>query len=569
MDQLKIIIKKIRKFGFWVFFGISLILTMLIWNMVVGSLTNTRDERTRKIDSSFKEMGAITSQANLPTGSVVTQKKIEVKEQSKNVFASWETFYAHQKKYNVWPITDVKYVDEFKTAGEKKYKSGRYYRIEDIAREHYWDRIKVYVKELKKKYDIKRPKENLVLDGSAGTGIRTAGAGPSTVRVSDLRDDQMDGTIFWNDANFQFLERRLSWKVRPETEEVIVGQEDLWVYEALLRIIQKTNEGWSEFSVPIKEIVEIAIAQDALKGFDDAAERIVDLKSLETFRMAAGMGQGGEGMSAQDAYAKTTEEVTLTRQEKMELQLYDERYVDRSGNPLTAQDFKEKPPAVEYKMLPIRMSLVINQRFIGDLLVHCANSSMPVEVRQLSFNPGMGKKFNLTDEEAETSRRSTGAILPRTGRRDRSTEPSAYASRTAEDEAQPLETTRRDTRYLSVMGPEDVELELLGMIYIFNPPETSKMPSLKEENEAETSAGDTSEDDAQENADASSSSGTSRRPAAAPDRESVPAENPRRPAAEAVTEPSSEEQEDEISEEEGISEEEEPVEEEEEPVDEE
>ena len=57
----------------------------------------------------------------------------------------------------------------------------------------------------------------------------------------------------------------------------------------------------------------------------------------------------------------------------------EDRYVDDSGRPLKANE----SPYPEFKMMPVHMKLIMDQSKVPDLLVQCANSNMPVEVRAL------------------------------------------------------------------------------------------------------------------------------------------------------------------------------------------
>ncbi len=59
------------------------------------------------------------------------------------------------------------------------------------------------------------------------------------------------------------------------------------------------------------------------------------------------------------------------------------RYVDDKGMPLTAGS--TAPP--EFKRMPVYMQLLIDQREIARLLVECANSPLPIEVRQFRVTP--------------------------------------------------------------------------------------------------------------------------------------------------------------------------------------
>ena len=62
----------------------------------------------------------------------------------------------------------------------------------------------------------------------------------------------------------------------------------------------------------------------------------------------------------------------------------DNRYVNDKFEGLKGGD---TAPYQEFNMMPVRMRLVIDQRKLAKLLVECANSSMPIEVRKVSMLP--------------------------------------------------------------------------------------------------------------------------------------------------------------------------------------
>ena len=93
----------------------------------------------------------------------------------------------------------------------------------------------------------------------------------------------------------------------------------------------------------------------------------------------------------------------------------DYRYVDNEGTPLKAEDPR---PFAEFEMMPIRLMVEMDQRKVPNLLVHCANSSMHIDVRRVVLNPGVGKPFDLgpfaaattTDGSAAASGMAEGAV---------------------------------------------------------------------------------------------------------------------------------------------------------------
>ncbi|NMC19053.1 MAG: hypothetical protein GYA33_01425, partial [Thermogutta sp.] len=61
------------------------------------------------------------------------------------------------------------------------------------------------------------------------------------------------------------------------------------------------------------------------------------------------------------------------------------RYVDADGNPLPPTATQ---PFAEFKMMPVRMRLVVDQRKLDKLLVNCANSDMPIRIARVLIRPG-------------------------------------------------------------------------------------------------------------------------------------------------------------------------------------
>ena len=90
-----------------------------------------------------------------------------------------------------------------------------------------------------------------------------------------------------------------------------------------------------------------------------------------------------------------------------------------------------------FKRMPIYLKLRIDQRQIARLLAECANSPLPVEVTQLRIDPGKGKGSG-NSSAAQQAAASSGA---------------------------------------ATMGNSsfDVPIEICGIIYMYNPPDASKV----------------------------------------------------------------------------------------------
>ena len=170
-----------------------------------------------------------------------------------------------------------------------------------------------------------------------------------------------------------------------------------------------------------------------------------------------------------------------------------DRYVKDDGKPLAAED---KPPYSEFKMMPIRMRLTIDQRKLAKLLTECANSAMPIEVRRVRLHPGMGETVDLGAMGGEQIATAMGGGAMGGGSVRWRLPAGAWAG-CAEPMAgirgEPMGGIRRPgppgmeggprtpavplpgANVASELGVMDVPVEIQGIIYIYNPPDEANL----------------------------------------------------------------------------------------------
>jgi hypothetical protein len=224
------------------------------------------------------------------------------------------------------------------------------------------------------------------------------------------------------------------------------------------------------------------------------------------------------------------------------------RYVDLKGQPDTRE--LTQLLATEFKLMPVRMVLVIDHRRLPKLLVNCANSTMPVEVRTVSISsagggqglnvPSMGGSSGMGTSESgrmpmgrpmgspmgsgspypgstsgasspypgpsgsassSYSGSTSGASSPYPGPSGGARSPypgpsggarSPYPGATAKSSAGGAMGSSgggMPTSQFSDVGPYDVTVEIQGIIFIFNAPPADR-GRLASSSAAETPAGD-------------------------------------------------------------------------------
>jgi len=166
---------------------------------------------------------------------------------------------------------------------------------------------------------------------------------------------------------------------------------------------------------------------------------------------AGPMGMGGAGASGD---------------EQTRRQLIEGRYVDDKGRPLPYDtEFPyTKHPYAEFKMMPIRMNLVMDQRRLPKLLVECANSNMPIQVRRVRIMKSQGGSLDLGAGAAPAAGAGRGPAGPLRGM----AAPAMPRPGGGGGGVRP--TGDKDEG-----GPYDIPVEIQGVIYIYNPPDIERL----------------------------------------------------------------------------------------------
>jgi len=471
MDQLQVALTVLKKQYFWVVSAIILVVSLGSWYKATSDLAETYAQRARKVEGDFNSLQAIISEPNHPNQAVIDRIAEKTGELRKEVYRAWEILYTDQKAKNqLSPNLPKRFRDYWEAAGPDV-------ELPRNLREDYQIFIVDHIPRLFDMVGVRRlvatqqQSEQSAAAGSASAeGVdvdQFGGAGAATAEGErESPDVQMVGIVDWPDH--EQLTQRFFWESVPSTLRVRVAQEDLWVYEALLRVIKNTNEGATTYeNAAIKRIDAIQIGQEALgagpstgggttgsggglfapvapaTGGAAGGETDVDqFGGPPAMPVTAGAPTSGLGMPTG---AQTAEEA-----ERVEL--LDGRYVDEQGNPLRLQPGQEKPehPYAEFKMMPIRLELVMDQRKIRRLLAECANSSMPIEVKSLAITAQQaGGHAAGGPVAALAGPGGPPAMLPQTL-------PAALPA--ASDEQ-------------AEFGPWDLPVEIEGIIYIYNPPD--------------------------------------------------------------------------------------------------
>jgi len=242
-------------------------------------------------------------------------------------------------------------------------------------------------------------------DGGPGGGFRGAG------NPLAAQGENEDYLVQWLDQ--AKLQAQLDFKKKPTDIQIWVTQEDLWVYETLLHVIANTNKergATRPDNTAVRVIVALEVGRPATEenrkegkilmpksspgglggepGFDGGEDGL-GFGGGPSFE--GGMDGGFGGPLGDDASVNPAA-------------VLDSRYIDGEDNPYPgdAESF-----GVEFRQLPIRMVLMMDQQWIPQVLLECANAALPVEVKQLRINPSQSG-VGFGGMNARASSRSIG-----------------------------------------------------------------------------------------------------------------------------------------------------------------
>ena len=446
MDQLNTVLAQIRKHHFWVLVGVVVVVGLAATFMAAAERAGVAQEKERTLENAHDGLSRVAGLPDHPNQEVINAIQERRDEQAREVFQAWESLYAEQRANYPWPrALSPQFRDMIRN------RRGPQERIPPRYREEYQNYVTYYFATLFDEVGVMRREDEpfeaaqqtrLQRGGYTGGMGSSPGGGMSGYPGSGMDsysgsmdsygggypgeyggsqygsggrgpgESRMIGTFEWdaNDRN-RFVDR-FFWQRTPNTLQIWLCQEDLWIYETLLRIIRNTNEGaTSNYNATVKRVERLAIGSDAAPAF-------ATLTGASTGGMASpygGSGSGYPGGSMPGSSAAGSGPGGATRStagaadadELIRRQLLSFRYVDETGTPLASDD---EMPYPQFKMVPVHMRLVVDQRRLPRLLVECANSPMPVEVRAVKINPEQGP-INLQAFRGRTTTAGPGAMM--------------------------------------------------------------------------------------------------------------------------------------------------------------
>ena len=260
----------------------------------------------------------------------------------------------------------------------------------------------------------------------------------------------------------------------PKTLNVLYSQENLWILRQLMQIIADVNGDVAQrFQAKIHNINRIAIGSS-----------VSNTAGIITSPAMGGMGGMGDGsMMSSGGYDSMSSSMDSSMSSSsmsgmdgmggmgpgVEVDPGDNRYVDVAGKPLLASQLRsalssnspDDAKIAVAKRIPVMMSLKMDQRAVPDLIAKCGSAQLMVEVRQVRILPTGGSSAMMSGGESG----SGGGGFGSTGMSDSSGMGSSTGMTMGGGGSTPG----------NEQFPLDLDVEIYGIIYIYNPPLAEKL----------------------------------------------------------------------------------------------
>ncbi|MDR0392471.1 MAG: hypothetical protein LBH59_11225 [Planctomycetaceae bacterium] len=450
----------VKKFNFWILVPLALLLVFIFNFIAMGAIGKKFTDRKNSLESTRNKTEKIRQESAHPNNNTIDDITVRTEELRGRFVTAWATLEKDQRAKNVWSIeAGPTFIEEVSTL-----KFGDSISAKSI--EYYFNFMNKHIPKLEARLDRRRIQVNEggVWKDKVGAGTDTINSfsGRTTQRTLSANNLEREvGVVEWPNPEIRNI---VIWETSPTSTDVWYAQEDLWVYESLILVIEKSNDGASSpHSAVVKRIESMLIGQQASREL--AQQLSVQLISTGETAGTSGMPTpppppppSRTSPSARTPSIGMVAGAQMTDEEVAKARRH-ERYVDANNVPLPAD---APSPFGEFNRMPICLRLIVDRQRIPDILVHCANSPMPIDVLSVRINPG-GSSLRTSNSNQQRSTTSPNAP----------TMPTADSSRQV--------TMDGSSGLDSIYGSNAVPIEIYGCINIFNPVDQNIIKSTQSE----------------------------------------------------------------------------------------
>jgi len=445
-EQIRPVVAALAKYHFWILAALVPLVLVPMLLMGTGGLDKKIGEQRSQIESRVSALKGVQGIPEHPNESWSEAIDAQIEKIRDETVAEWQKFWQDQQFLRTWP----------QALGDDFIKSVAALKPGGVLKRDFLLRYQNAVKDLARELPKRMGADDLMVEGAvAGPG----GVGPEgrpgprfggefggprpgfggefgpRPGAEGVVPDGSGALLAWSAADQKRLYDSFNWEKPPSTTQVLLAQEELWVYGLFCDVVRRMNEGATgHFNASITDVQRLAVGYpaaeespggqgtgrvhtrrtaDAAGGFPGGELPPVVEPGLEapadglggvaqpkgrpphprfslpgtTFtpdRFGGGLPPaGGEGVdpAAEQPVAASPDDL-----------LREWIYVDLTGRPLNASELATAPDAQLVHLSPFVLRVVMDQRQIDRLLQEIvkqdpAAGGVPIDVRQIRINP--------------------------------------------------------------------------------------------------------------------------------------------------------------------------------------
>ena len=402
-DNVRPYLDAVLKHHFWILLALVPPVVLPMVFLARGKLAAEIDSARSQIESRLSAVRSVTGIQPHPNNEWSSEIDKATKRVKGQTLAEWRKVWDSQQPLRVWPASlGPDFVQKATTLKPAA-------KLPRPMLERYQNSVRAIVRTLPARMGA----DERMVDGAAGGAGQPAGPPPGMIDPGMMRGrpgvpEKPSALVQWNPADQQRLYASFNWDRPPSTMQVVLAQEELWVYGVLADVVARVNKSAAgAFNAPVSLVEQLAVGYPAAEDRPGAAGggRIMVPVAAgqanpmgeftpppEPAMMEGGVAGrpahprfgGGVGPAFGPPGAPPPAEATTSADDLLRSWIY----VDFTGKPLMAAELATSPDAQLVHLMPFVMRAVVDERKLDALLVDLATAPVPIDVRQVRINVG-------------------------------------------------------------------------------------------------------------------------------------------------------------------------------------
>lgn len=443
-DNLKPQLAILAKYHFWMLALVTPLVLVPLLILGRGALQAKITQQAGQIKGKISDIESVQRVSPHPNDGWAKELDTDTKRVNAETFAEWQSFWDSQTQLRTWPgELGGDFVGAVATLTPEA-------KLPRPLLVRYQNMVKDLVKQLPARMGADQSMEVVEDDDKRRPGEEQPVAASNAL-------------VTWAAENQTEIYESFVWEKPPTTQQVVLAQEELWVYGVLCDAIATVNQGApGAYAAPVSAVDELTVgylaAEDTPGGI--GTSRLRSPKAGTGAEQQGGAGSmgmssppmggpagptpggagGGDGGAAagpmrppHPRFSSGTESgggrggmsgmmpgmmpggvsgpgapggggADAAAEPKFDLR--DWIYVDFDSKPLLGADLEKSSAAEMVHLMPFTLRIVVDQRKLDALLATLATADVPIDVRQVRINPEVASR---------AARKSGGTGSGRTG----------------------------------------------------------------------------------------------------------------------------------------------------------